>query len=228
MRREVRFLATQSSGEVSAIFDRPEGARALYVFAHGAGAGMSHPFMESAAAALGARRIATFRYQFPYMEQGRRAPNHQPILLKTVRSAVAAAAALAPDLQLLAGGKSMGGRMTSIAQSKEPVTAVRGLVFYGFPLHASGKPSADRGEHLSHVHVPMLFLQGSRDRLADLTLLEPVLDQLGDRATLEVVQDANHSFHVPKRTGKTDAQVIMELAAAVERWAVERAIVTEA
>ena len=170
---EHRFVATQSSGEVSALLVRPEAARALYVFGHGAGAGMRHVFMETVAGKLSDLGVATFRYNFPFVEAGRRGPNHPPILVKTVRSAVTEAASLAPDLPLLAGGKSMGGRMTSTAASKDALPGVLGLAFFGFPLHAPGKDSDERGAHLADVGLPMLFLQGTRDRLARLDFLEP-------------------------------------------------------
>jgi predicted alpha/beta-hydrolase family hydrolase len=218
MMKELRFEATRSSGEVSAILDVPSDPVALYVFAHGAGAGMRHAFMEGQSEDLVRRGVATFRYQFPYMEQGRRGPSPQPILLKTVQSAVAAARQAAPGLPVIAGGKSMGGRMTSIAQAADPIDGVRGLVFFGFPLHAPGKRSADRGAHLSAITVPMLFLQGTRDRLADLTLLEPLLESLGSVAEIEIVDDADHSFNMPKRAGKEDSQVREELADTVVEW----------
>lgn len=200
---------------MSALFERPAKARCLLVLAHGAGADMRHPFMESAAEALADRGIATFRFQFPYTEQGRRAPNPGPVLQATVRSAVAAATARAGDLPLFAGGKSMGGRMTSLASAAEPLAGVRGLVFYGFPLHAGGKPSDERAAHLDEIDLPMLFLQGTRDRLAELTLMTPLCCRLGARATLHVVEGGDHSFHVPKRSGRSDAEVIQELSDAV-------------
>lgn len=215
---ELRFTASRSSGEVSALFLRPKGARACLAFAHGAGAGMRHAFLASMAERLAARGIATFRYQFPYAEKGGRRPDPQPILLATVRSAVAAAAEAAGGLPLFAGGKSMGGRMTSLAAAKDPLPGVRGLVFFGFPLHPAGRPSAERGEHLAQVALPMLFLQGTRDALADLDLLRPVCERLGARATLHVVEDADHSFHVPKRSGRTDDETQDELADAMDRW----------
>lgn len=216
---EHRFEATSSSGEVTGLLAHPADAFALYVFAHGAGAGMRHAFMEAATQALARRGVATFRYQFPYMEQGKRAPNPAPLLVKTVRSAVAAAARLAPDLPLLAGGKSMGGRMTSTAASKEPLEGVRGVAFFGFPLHAAGKPSDTRGAHLYEVGLPMLFLQGTRDKLADLGLLEPVLEQVRPSPTLHVVDGADHGFHVLKRSGRTDEEVLDELADTFASWA---------
>lgn len=216
---ELRFEATGRSGDVSALLLRPDAARWLLVLGHGAGAGMRHSFMESIAERLADRGIATFRYQFPYMEQGSPRPDPPPVLMATVRSAVAAAAAAAGDLPLLAGGKSLGGRMASMAAAEKPLPGVRGLVFFGFPLHAAGKPGVDRGEHLASVPVPMLFLQGTRDRLAELPLLRPLLSRLGDRAQLYVVNDADHSFHLPKRSGKTDQAVLEELAQAAGEWA---------
>jgi uncharacterized protein len=216
---EHRFIATQSSGEVGAILVRPGGAAALYVFGHGAGAGMRHVFMEAAAAALAERGVATLRYNFPYMEAGKGGPNPAPVLVKTVRSAVAEGARLAPDLPLLAGGKSMGGRMTSTAASTEALPGVCGLAFFGFPLHAAGRPSADRGAHLRDVGLPMLFLQGTRDKLAELSLLEPLLADVRPAPVLHVVDGADHGFHVLKRSGRTDAEVLGELADRVAAWA---------
>lgn len=221
---EHTFLATNSSGDVSALLLRPDDARALYVFGHGAGAGMRHAFMEGAASRLADRGIATFRYHFPYMEAGRKGPNHQPILLKTVRSAVAEAARLVPELPLLAGGKSMGGRMTSTAAAREALPGVLGIAFFGFPLHAPGKDSAERGAHLADVGLPMLFLQGTRDRLAKLDLLEPLLETVEPRPTLHVVDDADHGFHVPKRSGRTDDEVLDELCDVFARWAGEAVV----
>lgn len=218
---ELRFRASRSAGDVSAILTRPPDAACLLVFAHGAGAGMTHPFMESIAANLAMRGVGTFRYEFPYMERGSKRPDPAPILEATVRSAVEAAAGVAGDLTLVAGGKSMGGRMTSRAASAEPLSPVRGLVFYGFPLHAIGKPGIERANHLERVSVPMLFLQGSRDRLADLDLLVPLVERLGARATLRVTDAADHSFHVPARSGRSDAEVREELADETARWAAE-------
>jgi uncharacterized protein len=218
--RELRFTASRSAGEVSALLVRPDPARHLYVFGHGAGAGMRHRFMEAAADALARRGIATFRYQFPYLENGSRRPDPQPILLATVRSAVAAAREAAPDLPLLAGGKSMGGRMTSLAAAAEGgLPGVGGLVFFGFPLHPAGQPGTSRAEHLDRVPAPTLFLQGTRDKLADLDLLRPVLDRVGPRATLHVVEGADHSFEKLKRAGGSLVETLDELAAAVARWA---------
>jgi predicted alpha/beta-hydrolase family hydrolase len=218
-RDELTFRATESSGDVSAILMRPKSATALYVFGHGAGAPMSHAFMEGVAERLAERRVATFRYNFPYVEAGRKAPNPQPILLKTVRNAIAEAAGRATGLPLFAGGKSMGGRMTSIAASKEALPGVLGLAFYGFPLHAPGKDSADRGAHLADVALPMLFLQGTRDKLANLDLLRPLLHGVKPSPTLHVVDDADHGFHVPKRSGRTDDDVLDELCDVFAGWA---------
>ena len=217
--RHLRFQASPSSGHTSAILLMPAAARALLVLGHGAGAGMRHPFMETIAALLAERDLATLRYQFPYMEKGRRRPDPQPVLLATVRSALAAAIGEAPALPIFAGGKSMGGRMTSLAAAASPLEEVRGLVFFGFPLHPSGKPSTDRAAHLADVDVPMLFLQGSRDRLALPELVVPVCEKLGRAATLHLVEGADHSFHVLKRTGRSNDQVLEELAETTERWA---------
>lgn len=214
-----RLHVGDSAGAVSAMLLRPEGARWLLVFGHGAGAGIRHPFMDGIAQRLAARRIATFRYQFPYMERGGGRPDPQPVLLATLRSAFDRAARTAPDLPLLAGGKSLGGRMTSIAAAKGEPAGVRGLVFFGFPLHPAGQPSTHRADHLGDVPVPMLFLQGTRDALADLALLRPCCERLGDRATLHIVDGADHSFHVPKRSGKTVDQVFDELVEVTAAWA---------
>src|SRR6266480_2294526 len=206
-------------GEVSGLLLRPKDARLLYVLAHGAGAGMRHPFLESISQRLAEQGIATLRYQFPYMERRSRRPDPPAVAAATVRAAVAEAARIAPDLPLVAGGKSFGGRMTSTAQAEEPLPGVRGLVFLGFPLHPPGRPGDGRAGHLAQVQIPMLFLQGTRDEFADLELLRPVVKRLGDRATLHSVDGGDHSFHVLKRSGRTDAEVLEELAAAVEEWA---------
>jgi predicted alpha/beta-hydrolase family hydrolase len=215
---EHRFRATERAGDVSALLLRPERARSLLVMGHGAGAGMTHPFLEAMARLLAARGVATLRYQFPYMEQDNRRPNPATVLKATVRSAVALGAGLAGGLPLLAGGKSMGGRMTSLAAAEEPLPGVRGLVFFGFPLHAAGKPGSERAAHLRDVTVPMLFLQGTRDRLAGLDLLRPVCADLGERATLEILDQADHSFQVPKRSGIDPDEVRSRLADAVLRF----------
>ena len=216
--RELR-IAVEHAGEVSAILLRPPKAETLLVLAHGAGAGMAHPFLEALAQELAAARIATLRYQFPYMEQRRKVPDVPAILTATIRAAVLAATDHAPDLPLLAGGKSMGGRMTSLAAAQEPLDNVRGLVFVGFPLHPPGRPGIERGEHLARVGVPMLFLQGTRDQFAHLDLLRPVCKKLGARASLHVVEGADHSFHVLKSSGTTDAEVLKKLAQLIASWA---------
>ena len=179
---------------------------------------MQHRFMEAASARLAGHGIATLRYQFPYMEAGSRRPDSRATLLATVRAAVRLAAAAAPDLPLLAGGKSMGGRMTSQAAAEAPLSGVRGLVFFGFPLHPAGRPSTERADHLGNVRLPMLFLQGDRDKLAEIDLLRPVCTGLGERATLHVVPEADHSFHAPKRSGRSDDEVLAELARIVAEW----------
>jgi predicted alpha/beta-hydrolase family hydrolase len=215
---ETRFPATPTSGDVSATLWRPAGARWLLVYGHGAGAGMNHPFNEGVAAALASRRIATFRYQFPYAEAGRRRPDRTSILTATVRAAVEAGSAAVGDLPLIAGGKSMGGRMTSTAAAEEPLGEVRGIVFFGFPLHGPGEASSDRAAHLDLVPVPMLFLQGTRDRLADIDRMRRVCMGLRERAKLHVVDGADHSFSVPKRSGRTQEEIRQDLADAVSTW----------
>ncbi|HEU5057650.1 MAG TPA: alpha/beta family hydrolase [Kofleriaceae bacterium] len=196
--------------------DRPRGARAMLVLAHGAGAGMRHAFMNELAAALAARAIATLRYQFPYMQAGRPRPDRAPVLEATVRAAVTEAARRAPDLALFAGGKSMGGRMTSQAQAEAPLPGVRGIVFFGFPLHPAGAPATTRAEHLARVRVPMLFLQGTRDELAGLDLLAPIVLAI-PHAFLEVVDDADHSFRLPAAEARVRS-AIGELAGAAAQW----------
>ena len=215
---ELRFSVGQTSGEVSGLLVRPPDARLLYVLAHGAGAGMRHPFLEAVARALAEQKIATLRYQFPYMEQRARRPDPPAVAAATVRAAVAEAARVAPGLPLIAGGKSFGGRMTSTALAEEPLPGVRGLVFLGFPLHPPGRPADKRAEHLAQVRIPMLFLQGDRDEFADLKLLGPVIKQLGERATLHLVAGGDHSFHVLKRSGRTDGDVMGELVQAMVDW----------
>jgi predicted alpha/beta-hydrolase family hydrolase len=205
-------------GEVSALLERDERSRTLYVLAHGAGAGMRHRFMGAIAARLLERGVATLRYQFPYMEQGKSRTDPPAVATAVVRAAVEEAARLAPGLPLFAGGKSFGGRMTSTAASESPLPGVRGLVFLGFPLHAPKKPAATRAAHLSGVTVPMLFLQGTRDDLADLGLIREVTTGLGDLATLIEIDEANHSFDVPKRTGRTGADVLDLLADEIARF----------
>ena len=205
------------------LVDGQEGARAGYVLAHGAGAGMRHPFMAAAAKGLAERSVATLRYEFPYMQMKSKRPDPPKVAQAAVRAAVEEARERMAKLPLVAGGKSFGGRMTSQAQAAEALPGVRGLVFLGFPLHAAGKPSDERAKHLFDVDVPMLFLQGSRDALADLTLLEPVVKKLGSRATLEVFEDADHSFHVPARTGRKDSEVMADLLDRFAAWVQSRA-----
>ena len=196
----------------------PDDAEKFLVFAHGAGAGMTHRWMEAMAQELAGRRIGTLRYQFPYMEQGSRRPDPKPLLFATVRAAVRTAGKLSEGLPLYAGGKSMGGRMTSMAAAESPLPDVRGIVFFGFPLHPPGAPSTTRAEHLSAVSVPMLFLQGTRDTLADLDLLKPVCRNLGTKSTLEIVEGADHSFHVLKKSGMNDAAVMATIGSTVRAW----------
>jgi len=205
--------------EVSALLSMPAKARRLLVLAHGAGAGMHHPFMEMLTGELASVGVATLRYQFPYMEERRRIPDSPAVLTATVVAAVRAATEAAPGLPLLAGGKSMGGRMTSQAAAEHPLDGVRGLVFFGFPLHPPNRPGTRRADHLARVTTPMLFLQGTRDTLADLKLLRPLCAKLGSRATLHIIETADHSFHGLKRSGKSDAEVLRELAETAASWA---------
>jgi predicted alpha/beta-hydrolase family hydrolase len=211
-------ITVDGAKRVSGLLQAPPSARACYVLAHGAGAGMKHPFMESVARGLAERGIASLRYQFPYMEQGSKRPDTPKLAQATVREAVAEAARLLPGAELFAGGKSFGGRMTSQAQAAAPLPGVRGLVFLGFPLHPAGRPADERGKHLFDVHVPMLFLQGTRDDLANLELMQAMTEKLGQRATLKLFQDADHSFHVPARAGRKDAEVMTELLDATASW----------
>ncbi|TMH00469.1 MAG: alpha/beta hydrolase [Betaproteobacteria bacterium] len=211
-------IAIEEGSQVSALLDAPLDARAGYVLAHGAGAGMAHPFMSHVAQGLAERGIATLRYQFPYMERGSKRPDAPATAHAAVRAAVAEAARRLPGLPLIAGGKSFGGRMTSQAQALEPLPGVIGLAFLGFPLHPAGKPADERAKHLFDVNVPMLFLQGTRDELADLSLLQPLVAKLGTRATLKLFDDADHSFHVPARSGRKDAQVMAEMLDAFASW----------
>jgi len=217
-RSELR-LTVEGGGEVSALAVKPPEAKWLLVFAHGAGAGMRHPFMEAMAVELGRRRIATLRYQFPYMEQRRGRPDPPALLARTVAAACHAGAEAHPSLVLLGGGKSMGGRMTSEAAAQGLLPEVSGIVFFGFPLHPPKAPGVKRAGHLEKVKVPMLFLQGTRDTLADLTLLRPICERLRPLATLEVIDSADHSFHVLKRSGTTDQAVLSGLADTTAAWA---------
>jgi uncharacterized protein len=211
-------IAVDDAQRVSGLLQAPPGARACYVLAHGAGAGMTHPFMGAIANGLAERGIGTLRYQFPYMEQGSKRPDTPKLAQATVRAAVAEASRQLPDLALFAGGKSFGGRMTSQAQAASPLSGVHGVVFCGFPLHPAGRPSDERGAHLFAVQIPMLFVQGTRDQLADLQLIQTLVGQLGARATLNLFQDADHSFHVPARTGRKDSEIMAEIADAMAEW----------
>lgn len=215
---QVISIAVTGEQRVSALLQRPPNACACYVLAHGAGAGMMHPFMNAVANGLAERQVATLRYQFPHMEQGSKRPDVPKVAHATVRAAASEAARQLPGLPLFAGGKSFGGRMTSQAQAAEPLTGVRGLVFLGFPLHPPGKPSNERAKHLLDVEIPMLFLQGTRDEFADLQLLQAVCQNLGHRATLKLFPDADHSFHVPARTGRKDAEVLAESLDTLADW----------
>ncbi|HXY76900.1 MAG TPA: alpha/beta family hydrolase [Steroidobacteraceae bacterium] len=211
-------LNVEGGARVSARLVGASGARACYVLAHGAGAGMEHPFMQAAAAELAALGIATLRFQFPYMERRSRRPDRPPLCHASVRAAVAKAAELLPAMPLFAGGRSFGGRMSSQAQALDPLPGVRGLVFLGFPLHLAGQPAMTRAQHLSEVSIPMLFVQGTRDALAERTRLETLMKRLEGRARLHWVEGADHSFHVPASSGRTDSQVRGELLRAVAAW----------
>ena len=215
-------FAIGDTRRVSGLLQLPPSARACYVLAHGAGAGMNHPFMTAIATGLAERGIATLRFQFLYMEQGSKRPDPPPVAQAAVRAAVAEAARRTPELPLFAGGKSFGGRMISQAQAVSPLAGVRGLVFLGFPLHPPGKPSNERAEHLSRVRIPMLFLQGTRDEFAGLELLEPLCQRLGESATLRLFQDADHSFHVPARSARNDSEVRGELLDVAADWMLSR------
>jgi uncharacterized protein len=211
-------LETDRAGTVSALLSRPSGAKACFVFAHGAGAGMTHSFMERVSAGLCDRGVATLRYQFPYMENGSKRPDAPALAHATVRAAVAEAARRCPGLALIAGGKSFGGRMTSQAQAIAPLAGVRGLAFLGFPLHPAGKPSEARAKHLEDVDIPMLFIQGTRDKLAETELLVPVVKRLGKLAVLHPVLEADHSFHVLARSGRNDGEVMREILDTLSAW----------
>jgi uncharacterized protein len=212
-------IETGKSGSVSALLLCPDAPRACFVFAHGAGAGMTHVFMQAFADGLCERGVGTLRYQFSYMEKGSKRPDPPAIAQATVRAAVAKAAQIFPNLALIAGGKSFGGRMTSQAQAAAPMPGVRGLAFVGFPLHPAGKPSTDRADHLAKIDIPMLFLQGSRDSLAEVALIEPVVQRLGSAAKLHLVDGADHSFHVLARSGRNDREVLGEILDAFVDWA---------
>jgi uncharacterized protein len=211
-------IAVEADVAVSGLLQVPGRAQAGYVLAHGAGAGMTHPFMTAVAEALAARGIATLRYQFPYMERGSRRPDPPRLCHATVRAAVAECAQLISGLPLIAGGRSFGGRMTSQAQALAALPTVRGLAFLGFPLHPAGRPSDTRAEHLAQVQIPMLFLQGTRDALAERARMEAVIGRLGERARVRWLEDADHAFHAPARTGRTDAQLRALLLDALCAW----------
>ena len=215
---ESRLAIPVVGGQVSGILLRPATATALYVFAHGAGVGMNHPSMASNAHGLAERGIATLRFQFPYMEQGGGRPDPPAIAQATVRAAVAKAAELAPDLPLFAGGRSYGGRMTSQAQAVAPLPGVRGLMFLGFPLHPAGKPGIERADHLEQIGIPMLFVSGSRDALADMALLKPLVGGLGERATLHVVEGGDHGLRVLVSSGRTNEEAQAEALDAMAQW----------
>ena len=223
MKAEALRIAVDDSTHVSALLQLPPDARICYVLAHGAGAGMTHPFMAAVGDGLAQRGIGTLRYQFAYMERGSKRPDAPALAHAVVRAACAETARLAPQTALVAGGKSFGGRMTSQAQSSAPLAGVRGLVFLGFPLHPAKQPSSERGKHLFEITLPMLFLQGTRDELADLSLLQPLVARLGERATLHALTDADHSFHVPARSGRKDSQVLAEALDAFAAWIDQRA-----
>ena len=216
--KELKFTAHEEKGEVSALYLRPRGAQALLVLGHGAGTSMRHPFMEELAQALAAAGVATFRYNYPYSEKGRGGMDGEKVRLSTVRAAVAAAARQARGLPLFAGGHSMSGRMTSMAAAGEPLAGLRGILFFAFPLHPAGKPGTGRAAHLEKVTVPMLFLSGPRDALAELTLLEPAVGKLGKRATLHLVDTADHGFRVRKRSRSSTEPVMEELARVAASW----------
>lgn len=216
-------LAVEGNGEVSGLLLAPEGARAGVILGHGAGTNLEHASMRATAAGLARAGIATLRYNFPYAERGSKRPDPPPVCHATVRAAVAAARGRAPRLAWFAGGRSFGGRMTSQAQATEALPGIRGLVFFGFPLHPAGEPGTTRAQHLTRIALPMLFMQGTRDALAERGLLEGVVRPLADRARIEWVPDADHSFHVPARSGRTDPEVLEALLAAAARWMLAQA-----
>jgi hypothetical protein len=216
--KEVQFFVNEKGGGVSGLLLKPSNANSLLVLAHGAGAGMRHRFMEDVAAKLAARGIATLRYQFPYMEKRTKRPDSEAVLTDTVRAAIGTAKKQAGTLPIFAGGKSLGGRMTSIAAAKEPLDGVLGLIYFGFPLHAAGRPGIERGQHLAHVQIPMLFLQGSRDALAELKLLKSLCAKLGKRSELFIVEGGDHSFHMLKSSKKSDEQVLDEVVSKAALW----------
>ncbi|HVS77752.1 MAG TPA: alpha/beta family hydrolase [Steroidobacteraceae bacterium] len=217
-REERLMIDVGAAHRVSALFRRPSPARAALVIAHGAGAGMEHPSIQAVADGLAERKVATLRYQFPYMERRSRRPDPPALCHATVRAAVAEASRLAPDLPLIAGGRSFGGRMTSQTQARDPLPRVLGLVFLAFPLHPAGQPGVDRAAHLHEIGIPMLFIQGTRDELANLDLLRPLVERLGGHAALQLLEEADHSFHVPARSGRTDSGVLACALDSVSEW----------
>jgi predicted alpha/beta-hydrolase family hydrolase len=219
--KEIQFGVNEKVGAVSGLLLKPEMAQALLVLAHGAGAGMRHRFMEQAAVKLAAAGVATLRYQFPYMEKRIKRPDSEAVLTDTVRAAMVAAKKNAGGLPLFAGGKSMGGRMTSLAVSRQPLDDLHGLIFFGFPLHAAGKPGAERGEHLTGIQIPMLFLQGSRDALAELRLLKPLCAKVGKHADLFVVEGGDHSFHMLKSSGRSDDEALEGVVETAADWMIK-------
>ena len=222
--KEIHFVVSEKAGVVSGLLLKPEHCASLLVFAHGAGVGMRHRFIEDLSKKLADLGVATLRYQFPYMEKRIKRPDSEGVLIATVRAAVTAAEKYSDGLPVFAGGKSMGGRMTSLAAAKAPLGSVRGLISFGFPLHAPGTPSAERGKHLADIQLPMLFLQGSRDALADLKLLKSLCAGLDGRAELFIVEGGDHSFHMLKRSGRSDNEVVGEVAAKTSSWMAARTV----
>jgi uncharacterized protein len=220
--KEIHFVVSETAGVMSGLLLKPKHAVSLLVFAHGAGAGMRHRFIADLSQRLAGLGVATMRYQFPYMEKRVKRPDSEGVLIATVQAALTAAEKYSDGLPIFAGGKSMGGRMTSLTLAKAPMDKLHGLIFFGFPLHAPGAPSAERGKHLADVQVPMLFIQGSRDALADLKLLKPLCAQLDGRAELFVVEGGDHSLHMAKRSGRTDSEVLDEVAAKTSSWMAAR------
>jgi predicted alpha/beta-hydrolase family hydrolase len=220
--REIHFIVSETTGVVSGLLLKPEQAVSLLVFAHGAGAGMRHRFIEDLSQKLADLGVATLRYQFPYMEKRVKRPDSEGVLIATIQAALTAADKYADGLPIFAGGKSMGGRMTSLAAAKAPLDKLHGLIFFGFPLHAPGAASAERGKHLADVQLPMLFIQGARDALADLKLLKPLCAELKGRAELFVIDGGDHSLHMRKRSGRTDDEVLDEVAAKTSSWMIAR------
>ncbi len=216
--KEIQFYVSEKAGAVSGLLLKPSDARALLVLAHGAGAGMRHRFMEELARKLAGRGVASLRYQFPYMEKRTKRPDSQGVLTDTVRAAMTAAKKQAGGLPIFAGGKSMGGRMTSLSAAEAPLDGVCGLIYFGFPLHAAGRPGDQRGQHLAEIKIPMLFLQGSRDALAELKLIKPLCAKLGKRVELFVVEGCDHSFHMLKTAKRSDDEVLDEVVNKVSGW----------